>query len=231
MDEHDVRHKTTDNGLRKLSPWLVAAGILGVVLLGLLAAFALDRRFRQTVTVEPTRPVAAAVPASASPTQPSVATPGVTTTPVSSSAETAMPGAMTTLPGGLRLADSPLEREVQAAYLRYWDVRTQAFLNLDSSRLSEVMAGDELTRAEKYIQDLRSQGRAAKMDVEHRIALPKVTPDEAIVYDEYLNKSVFVDPVTKQELKTGAPVETVKVSFYLSRIDGQWKVTGGARHD
>lgn len=223
MDEQGVTPKKTGEAAPQRSPWLVAVGVLSVVLLGLLIAFALDRRFRS--------PVAVAIPTASPQAQASVGATAAATGSVWSLAATPMPGLTPTLPVGLRLADSPLEREVEAAYLRYWDIRTQAFLNLDSSRLGEVMAGDELARAETYIQDLRSQGRAAKMDVEHRIALPKVTSDEAVVYDEYLNKSVFVDPVTKQELKTDAPVETVKVSFYLSRIDGQWKVTGGARHD
>lgn len=231
MDDQDVTGKKMGEAAPARSPWLVAAGVLGVVVLGLVLAFALDRRFRPTVAVEPTRPVAVMVPTAAPRAQGPGGATAAATGAVLSLAATPRPGLTPTLPGGLRLADSPLEREVEAAYLHYWDVRTQAFLNLDSSRLGEVMAGDELARAEKYIQDLRSQGRAAKMDVEHRIALPKVTPDEAVVYDEYLNKSVFVDSVTKQELKTDAPVETVKVSFYLSRIDGQWKVTGGARHD
>lgn len=231
MDEQDVTHKTTDNDPRKLSLWLVAAGILGVVLLGLLGAFALDRRFRQTVTVEPPRPLAALVPTSASPTQTPVATPGVTTTPVSSSAATPMPGITPTLPGGLRLADSPLEREVQAAYLRYWDVLTEANLSLDTSRLPEVTAGRELAQAQQQVEELKGKGKAAKVDVEHRIALAKVTPDEAVVADEYLNKSVYVDPVTKAEFKTTAPPTVEKLSFTLRKIDGQWKVVEAVRHD
>ena len=230
MDEHDVRHKTTDNGLRKLSPWLVAAGILGVVLLGLLAAFALDRRFRQTVTVESPRPVAAVVPTSASPTQAPVATP-VTASASVSSAATPMPGVTPTLPGGLSLADSPLEREVQAAYLRYWDVLTEANLSLDTSRLPEVTAGRELAQAQQQVEELKAKGKAAKVDVEHRIALAKVTPDEAVVADEYLNKSVYVDPVTKAEFKTTAPPTVEKLSFTLRKIDGQWKVVEAVRHD
>ena len=230
MDEQDVTHKTTDNDPRKLSPWLVAAGILGVVLLGLLAAFALDRRFRQTVTVEPPLPVAAVVPTSASPTQAPVATP-VTASASVSSAATPMPGVTPTLPGGLRLADSPLDREVQAAYLRYWDVLTEANLSLDTSRLPEVMAGRELAQAQQQVEELKAKGKAAKVDVEHRIALAKVTPDEAVVADEYLNKSVYVDPVTKAEFKTTAPPTVEKLSFTLRKIDGQWKVVEAVRHD
>lgn len=142
-----------------------------------------------------------------------------------------MPGVTPTLPGGLRLADSPLEREVQAAYLRYWDVLTEANLSLDTSRLPEVTAGRELAQAQQQVEELKAKGKAAKVDVEHRIALAKVTPDEAVVADEYLNKSVYVDPVTKAEFKTTAPPTVEKLSFTLRKIDGEWKVVEAARHD
>ena len=228
MDVKDTRPETETERPRRPF-WIVAVALFAIVLVGLLAAYGLDRRFRTPVSVEPAPQGAASSQARAAQTQP-------TTLPAAQPSATALAIAPTvpttpTLPAGLHLADSPLEREIEAAYLHYWQVRTDAFLNLDTSHLGEVMVGDELARSEKYVQDLRSQGRAAKMDVEHRTALAKVTPDEAIVYDEYLNKSVFVDPVTKEEMKTSAPVETVKVSFTMRKIDGQWKVTGGMRHD
>src|SRR5437588_649952 len=42
---------------------------------------------------------------------------------------------------GFRVATSPLEQEIEQAYLHYWDVRTAAYLSLDTSQLGEVMAG------------------------------------------------------------------------------------------
>ncbi len=227
MDVKDMRPETETERSRRPF-WIVAVALLAIVLVGLLGAYGLDRRFRTPVGVEPASQGNASQ-ANAPQTQPT-ALPAAQPTPAVAVVRPT-DGITPTLPAGLRLADSPLEREIEAAYLHYWQVRTDAFLNLDMSHLSEVMVGDELARSEKYIQDLRSQGRAAKMDVEHRTALAKVTPDEAIVYDEYLNKSVFVDPLTKAEMTTSGPVETVKVSFTMRKIDGQWKVTGGIRYD
>ena len=231
MDDQDVTGQKMGQTAPQRSPWLVAAGVLGVVLLGLVLAFALDRRFRPTIVVEPTRPVAVAMPTAAPQAQATVGATAAATGMAASLAATPMPGVTPTLPGGLRLADSPLEREVEAAYLRYWDVLAEANLSLDTSRLPEVMAGRELAQAQQQIEDFKAKGKAAKVDVEHRIALAKVTPTEAVVADEYLNKSVYVDPVTKAEFKTTSPPTVEKLSFTLRKIDGQWKVVEAVRND
>ena len=88
-----------------------------------------------------------------------------------------------------------------------------------------------MSRQEQEVSDLRAKGRAAKLEVDHHIAFASVSPEHAVVYDEYLNRSVFVDPVTKQELSTNAPPETEKISFELQRISGTWKVVDGAQHE
>ncbi|MFN8472784.1 MAG: hypothetical protein U0822_11395 [Anaerolineae bacterium] len=200
--------------------WMVGAGIIGLVILLVAISLLLDRRFRPTVGTEPVATSLAVV----QPTQPALVMP----TSVSPGAAAA---ATVTIPPGVRVASGPLEREIEAGYLRYWDVLIQAYLNLDTSHLGEVMAGDELARVQKEILDLKAQGKAAKLDVEHRIAFAKVAPDNAIVYDEYLNKSVFVDPTTKQELRASEPATTEKISIYMRKVDGSWKVTGGVRND
>ena len=200
----------------RLSFWKVGLGLLGLVVVVVGGAFLLDQRLRPKVGIEPASTAHVALIATRLP--PTIAS-GSAVTPTA------------TLPGGLRIGNSPLEREIEAAYLRYWQIRTQAYLDLDTSHLAEVMADEELARNEAQIRDLKAQGRAAKLDVEHRIAFAKVAPDSAIIYDEYLNKSVFVDVQTKQELKTSEPPEREKISFYMQKIGGVWKVVGGQRHE
>ena len=129
------------------------------------------------------------------------------------------------------MATSPLEREIEDAYLRYWDVLKQAYLNLDTSHLAEVMAGAELSRQEQDIHALQAKGRAAKLEVDHRIAFLDSSSERAIIYDEYLNRSIFVDPVSKQEIPTKEAPATQKISFEMRKIDGTWKVVDGRRHD
>src|SRR5438132_1433800 len=87
---------------------------------------------------------------------------------------------------------TPLQKDLVDAYLRYWDIRMRAYYDLDPSRLHEVMAGEELAREERQVLDLKGQGRAVSMDVEHNIRILKATPEEAVVYDEYVNHSLYV---------------------------------------
>jgi hypothetical protein len=64
-----------------------------------------------------------------------------------------------------------IEDEIGAAYLNYWVVYTDAVLNLDESRLEEVMTGPQLERTLEEISSLRRQNRAAKIDVEHNFVV------------------------------------------------------------
>lgn len=190
--------------------WMIGLALLGVVAATLVGAFVLDDLFKPKVD---TVPVSTSVAASN------------TATPV------AAPTSTTTDPSDLQVAKSPLEREIEAAYLRYWEVRAEAFLNQDTSRLSEVMAEAELARTRQQIDDLKAQGRAARIVVEHRIAFLEVSESRARLYDEYLNKSYLVDPQRKQSVQTPGPGGVAKVSYELKKIDGAWRVIDGVRHD
>lgn len=203
--------------------WPIGLALLGLVVVLLLGGVVLSRQFRPSVGVEPgptpppaaqaTSPLAAAPPASVA------------------VAPTAMASVTSAPPTGVRIASSPLEKEVEDAYLHYWDVLRQAYLNVDGSRLSEVMADAELRRQEEMIADLQSKGRAAKIEVDHRIAFANVSAERAVVYDEYLNRSVFLDAATKRELPTKEQPETEKISFEMRKIDVTWKVVDATRHD
>jgi hypothetical protein len=127
--------------------------------------------------------------------------------------------------------DAALLEEVEAAYSKFWDVRTEAALNLDISRLPEVMAGPALEREQQQISDLQARGVAAVIEGDHEVGLLSLTQDEAELYDEYVNRSYLIDPVTRQPVGAPEPEETVKVSFRLQKLDGVWKVVDSERHD
>jgi hypothetical protein len=126
--------------------------------------------------------------------------------------------------------DPALLEEVEAAYSKFWDIRTEAALNLDITRLSEVMAGPALEREQQQIHDLQARGVAAVIGGDHEVGLLSLTQDEAELYDEYVNRSYLVDPVTREPVGAPEPDETIKVSFRLQRIDGVWKVVDSERH-
>jgi hypothetical protein len=136
---------------------------------------------------------------------------------------------LTVLPTVDRL--TPLQREIVEGYLRYWSVLAQAQYDLDTSPLKEVLAGAELARAEEDIRRLRTEGHAGDVHVDLNYRLRKAAPDEATVYDEYVNRSILLDAVTKQPISTKVPPpDLVKMSFEMRKIDGTWKVVDTARH-
>ena len=198
---------------------LLALGLLigvAVVLGGGLYAV---RQFGSAVGTRPAPSIA--TPASPA-ARPAVAAPVVAVSPAVSPSASA---------SSLPIATDPLTLEIEQAYLHYWDVRTQAYLNLDTSHLHEVMAGAELDRMTQQITDLKAKGRAVKVDVDHHYLLTSTAPDRAVVYDEYLNRSLYLDATSKQVIPTSNAPGTEKVSYDLQKIDGAWKVIGGALND
>jgi hypothetical protein len=126
---------------------------------------------------------------------------------------------------------TPLQREIAEAYVRHWEVVARAQFDLDSFQLKAAMAGDELARSEEDIRRLRAAGHAAHVEVELNFRIVKATADQATVYDEYVNRSVLLDAVTKQRISTKEPTpNVVKMSFEMRKIDGTWKVVAAFDH-
>jgi hypothetical protein len=113
---------------------------------------------------------------------------------------------------------------VETAYQRYWEVRTQAFSTLDTSRLPEVVAGEELPREEKRVRDLADEGHALRLIYQHRLSFPEVSDGQAVLIDELINDSRLLDAATKQPLPDAASSEAQRVRVEMQRLDGRWKV-------
>lgn len=211
-------------------------GRVGLTLLGLVVAllaggFLLNLQLRPSVGIEPASPASATTGVTTAGPGHSEAVVGAAAASTAKAAALApTPEASLSQPQPL-VADSPLGREIEAAYLRYWDVRADALLNLDTSRLSEVMAGAELKREREQIAELKSQGRAARIAVEHCIVFLKVSGSKAELYDEYLNRSHLVSMETKQPIQQPGPGGVAKVLYRLEKTDGVWRVVDGTRHD
>ena len=118
---------------------------------------------------------------------------------------------------------SPLVPELVTAYLHYWDIRTQAFHTVDPTRLPEVLADPELGFEQARISQLRALGRAVRLQGEHSISVVVLTPDSAVLVDQFANRSVAIDLATGQEVSELAPA-LQKLVYTLRKIDGAWKV-------
>lgn len=122
------------------------------------------------------------------------------------------------------------EEAVKDAYLHYWEVYGEALFNLDSSRLTEVMTGPRLERALQEIEQLEEQGRAVKIVVENRPVVVEVEGDQAVVLDEYENRSHFIDLETKEPLsEPPATGETIRDRVTLTRVGDTWRVLDTVR--
>src|SRR5690606_35768868 len=118
-----------------------------------------------------------------------------------------------------------VEGEIEAAYLRSWDVYADAVYNLelDEAALAEVYAGEGLENVLTEIRGRIDEGRAAYVRVEHDYQVIVTNDDIASVLDAYTNHQVLIDPKTKEPVEAD-PDEVVVLNFVMNRIDGEWRV-------
>ncbi|MBW8825283.1 MAG: hypothetical protein JF603_02875 [Acidobacteria bacterium] len=118
---------------------------------------------------------------------------------------------------------SPVEREVEAAYLKSWDVYADAMLRLDTSRLSAVFDGAALRVKTAEVNDLRSAGHRGRMFVEHHVYGLEAGSGSAELHDDYLNHSVTLDATTREPTEPD-PNQRIRRLYRLHQSGGVWKV-------
>jgi hypothetical protein len=200
-----------------------------------------------TVGAAPTTPRQALAPATLPPATNPTATalPTGRPTPAPTAQPTALPRAATE-PSAAAAVQTPeqsplptvapdLRREVETAYSHYWDARAQAVWTLDPAALDDVATGDELLALQRDVDQLRTDGRAIKAEVEHQFTVVSVAGDEAQVADRLRDFSIYVDASTKEPLpgqvrpdEANAPLSTIL--YFLHNEGGTWKVERGERH-
>lgn len=206
--------------------WVVGLVLLGLVVAMLGGAFLLDRQLRPGVGIEAALTTGASTPTLASggtrpptdqPTAPAGQVPAAAATPTETVAV-------------VRIASSPLEREIEAAFQRYLQIYSQAVWELDATHLHDVLAGQALRWVTDEVNQLKAEGRPVKIvEEERKVALARVTETSATVVDDYVSHSVYVDPQTKQPLPRTKPPTRVRQSYELRKIDGIWKIVDGTR--
>jgi hypothetical protein len=125
-----------------------------------------------------------------------------------------------------------LRRQIETAYTQYWDARAQAASTLDPKPLDDVAMGDELLALRHDVAQLRADGRAIKVEVQHQFTVLRVDGDQAQVLDRLRDFSIYVDPTSRQPLpgevrpdEANAPRLTSL--YFLRNADGTWKVERG----
>lgn len=113
--------------------------------------------------------------------------------------------------------------QVEQAYLKFWEVWAAANLELDPARMEQVAAGEALTVLREQVEGQRSKNQPVRIRVEHDYEILLPSEETASVEDRYVNHSVRLDPVTKQPIEP-EPNQTVRKSYTLKKVAGQWKV-------
>jgi hypothetical protein len=142
-----------------------------------------------------------------------------TTSPPTSPPTTAQPATTTTS----TTAAPTVEDEVEAAYLRSWDVYTDAMLRLDPARLAEVYTGAALETRHDEIADLATARTPARMRVEHDFEVVVVDETNALVLERYRDHSVLLDGTTMEPLGPD-PDAVVSREYVLHREAEGWRV-------
>jgi hypothetical protein len=123
------------------------------------------------------------------------------------------------------------EDEVLAAYMQYVDAYKQALFELDAKYVDGYAAGAELQSIRQEIDKLRTQGVALKVVLTHNPVVAERTANSAVVVDEMINSSFYVDAKTKQPPVASGSGEVLRNSFRLERVNNRWVVTQAFRQE
>lgn len=118
-----------------------------------------------------------------------------------------------------------VEGQVEAAYLRSWDVYADAVYNLrlDESALASVYADPLLGVRRDEISSRIVDRRASLVRIEHRYRIEMTSRSTAAVIDSYRNHQVLIDPSTKAPAEADPDV-TIVDAFTLRAREGKWVV-------
>ena len=202
--------------------WVVGLVLLAAVVAVLVGSYLLATGLRPRIGTD------------SAPTAPAVAAPTADPTAVTGAATTQPASAPTPagLPPGIGVANTPTERAVVAAYEKYLQVYAEAALNLDTSRLSEVLDGQALQWVTDEINDRKARGRPLKVIEEDRlVGLSDVTETTGILFEQYTSRSVIVDVNTKQPLPRSSPPTRVQQIYVYRKVDGVWRIVDWSRRD
>jgi hypothetical protein len=115
-----------------------------------------------------------------------------------------------------------VEQEVEAAYLRSWDVYTEAMRTFDTSQLKEVYIGEALALRLDEVGDLEAANTPARMSVEHDYEIT-VDGETAVVVDAYVNHSVLVDPMTGEPTEAD-PNNRLTTRYEFRKVGDTWRI-------
>jgi hypothetical protein len=122
-------------------------------------------------------------------------------------------------------APETVEGAIEAAYLHAWDVYADAVYNLqlDEEALAGALAGLQLETTRGEILERITDGRASHVRVEHDYDIWTIDERTAIVFDQYRNHQVLIDPRSKVPVEAD-PDELVVRESTMSFDGSRWRL-------
>jgi hypothetical protein len=119
-----------------------------------------------------------------------------------------------------------VEGQVEAAYLKSWDVYAEAVYNLefDEAALAGVYAEEALETLRGEISTRIEERRPSYVRVDHNYQVAVASPGLANVVDQFTNHQVLIDPDSREPIEPD-PDEVQLINFRMALIEGSWKVT------
>ena len=127
--------------------------------------------------------------------------------------------------------DPALVAELEHAYWLYWQAQAQAYATLDVAPVREVGDDTEVNGTAKLIEQLRAEGHAGVLDVQHHAQLVSATDALAIIADDEESHSYYVNLETGQPEEPKPPVTESKIERRFEKFGADWKVTGSQPYE
>jgi hypothetical protein len=133
------------------------------------------------------------------------------------------PTASVTAPSTTADPQAAVKAEVEAAYLKSWDVYLDAIRRVDDGRLEDTHAGAALETVRQEVGDVRATGGWVEGSVDHDYSI-EVSGGRATVVDRYVNHLVLYRA-------DGSPAEPdpnrqVEYRYDLERMLSGWRLVG-----
>lgn len=120
------------------------------------------------------------------------------------------------------------EEEVEAAYLKSWDVYAEAMRTLDPAGIDALYADEALEDLRSEVERARQGNTPVRIEVDHDYGVRLLEPGLAVVVDNYVNHSVYLDPATGVPTEPD-PNQRVTDMYTLKDFEGTWKVVSITR--
>jgi hypothetical protein len=117
-----------------------------------------------------------------------------------------------------------VEAEVEAAYLRSWDVYADAVRTFDTSKLATSYSGRALELVRSEVARLQAANTPVMVKVDHAIKVEVGSGNGAIVTDTYINRNYRIDGVTKQPIDAVDDPGTYVERYVMAKAGDSWLV-------